>query len=169
MSGRKLLVLVVVFCGISFAFGDTRPTSRIDFERFIQDADVMVIAHPTSTQDLGPEHRDNNGNVVTALIQTRFFVKAVVKGKISNSIIAVRYSKVVLPAGYGIASTTNLARFRAYNGHAELDYLLFLKPGKDGVFTIINGSDPALATFVLVPVTHLDTVTTQPSGFEPVH
>jgi hypothetical protein len=127
------------------------------YDRLTREADLVVIAQPTSVADAGESWMGNPWQVEFVGVVTTFKVQATLKGKIEGDELKVLHYR--LPPKVSIANGPGLVSFRLAPTSLQLskadtkgeiklgnDYMLFLKKGKDGRYEPVSGRiDPVLS------------------------
>jgi hypothetical protein len=125
------------------------------YDRLFKEADLVVIARATSTEDCDDKTSDNPWKEEFLGLNTAFSVETVLKGKCKGDKLTVLHFKV--RDEVRIANGPLLVSFRTKGTEIVLkggtkvglgapEYILFLKATKDGRFEPVSGrTDPRLS------------------------
>lgn len=136
-----MLLALVALC-------DARPVAFWTYEKLAKEADLIVIATPTKTEDSGERvsfpgiARGENQPVPALGVNTTFAVLAVLKGDRELSSMVLFHLREAEPQAVAL----NAPMLVAFAPEAKRRYLLFLKREADGRFSPLAGqTDPAFA------------------------
>jgi hypothetical protein len=155
---RWTLAVVLLAAGVGPAAARLLPAWP--YEKLLREADLVVLARPVSSADSGEVARPAGWKVEFLGVNTRFDLRAVLKGKLEGTQLTVFHHRlkdgVTLRNGpllvsfrqHGLSLTTKTAKV----GLARPDYLLFLRRRADGRYEPVSGPvDPELSVREVTP------------------
>ena len=139
-------LLLLAFVGILSVTCSARRIEDWPFDRLMKEADLVVIAKPTTSVDSGEQSTENVWKAKFLGVNTSFHTLAVIKGHVGPEFKVLHYRD----NGKGLwQDGPLLVKFRldavhldSKSAHFDLgppDYLMFLKSRQDGRFEPISG------------------------------
>jgi hypothetical protein len=144
-----------VALGVLTPMLSARIIAKWPYDRLFKEADLVVIASATSSEDCDDKTSDNPWKKEFVGLNTSFSVKTVLKGKCDGDKLTVLHFK--LKDDVKIVNGPLLVSFRTKGTEIVLkdglkvglgapEYMLFLKATKDGRFEPVSGrTDPELS------------------------
>lgn len=141
---KSALVIATIITGLASDLAIARPIQIYNYERLLKEADLVVFATPTKTEDTGESLADNEGYLTGQ--NTTFKINYVLQGKTDSTEMKVFNCRFVDDEAKEVGNGARLVVFRIaalQNGWRDSEYLLFLKRRNDGRYEPVSGQiDP---------------------------